>query len=540
MSAAETNPPIDVPDRVNMATWFLDARLDEGRGEQVAVYYEGKDARETWTYAALVEASRRITNLLRAHDLRIEDRVQLLLLDTPEFVTSYFGILRAGCVAVPTNTWLKTKDYAYYLEYARPRAVFVDASVWPEFEPALPAARHRPLIFYVDRTGGPAPEGTIDMLAAAAEQPAETETEPTYRDDFATWLSSSGSTGNPKCVVHMHHDFIWNTVAYAQRTLGLKPTDITMGAPKLFFGYALASNMLFPFSVGGSCVLLPERVAAEDYFELLERYKVTQFVTVPTTIAKMLAAADRAEGRDLSALHSLISAGEALPPRVCKTWHERFDAEIYDGIGSAEMFHVYITNRPGDVKVGSLGKLVQGYSYELVDDAGKQVPAGEIGTLVIKGPSAGLGYWRMRDKSRETFFGDAVKGGDKFFVDEAGYFWYCGRGDDMLKCSGVYVSPVEVEDAVMGHASVREAGVAGFRDEAGLEKAMAFVELNEGFAGSDDLAEAIVAHVRNHIAAFKAPRKVVFVDELPRTETGKIRRARLRELAAEMNPESAS
>lgn len=521
-----------------MAHWFLDARLDEGLGEKTAVIFrpspvgDTQPADESWSYQQLVDASRQITNLLRAHDLRIEDRVQLLLLDTPEFVTGYFGVLRAGCVAVPTNTWLKTKDYAYYLEYARPRAVMVDKAVWAEFEPALPAARHRPIIFYVDRDGGPAPAGTVDLLREAAKLSTEAETEPTYRDDFATWLSSSGSTGNPKCVVHMHHEFIWNTQAYAQRTLGLKASDRTLSAPKLFFGYALASNMLFPLSVGGSCVLIPDRVPAAQYFELLEHYQATQFVTVPTTIAKMVAAKDEAKGRDLSRLHSLISAGEALPPRVYKTWRENFDAEIFDGIGSAEMFHVYITNRPGDVKAGSLGKLVEGYDYELVDDDGNQVPQGEIGTLVIKGPSAGLGYWRMRDKSRETFFGDAVKGGDKFFVDAEGYFWYCGRGDDMLKCSGVYVSPVEVEDAVMGHPAVREAGVAGYRDEAGLEKAMAFVELNDGESGSPALAEAIIAHVRNTLAAFKAPRRVEFVEALPRTETGKIRRAELRKLAA--------
>src|SRR5690606_27488731 len=344
---------------------------------------------------------------------------------------------------------------------------------------------------------------------------------------------SSGSTGNPKCVVHMHHDFVWNTIAYAQRTLKISRDDRTLSAPKLFFGYALASNMLFPFSVGGSCVLAPHRVKPAEYFELLERYQATQFVTVPTTIAKMIAAAERgaADGRDLSRLRSLVSAGEALPPRIYKAWRQRFDAEIYDGIGSAEMFHVYVTNRPGDVKEGSLGRIVEGYSYELRDDEGKVVGPAEIGTLVIKGGSAGLCYWRMRDKSRETFHGDAVVGGDKFMVDADGYFWYCGRGDDMLKCSGVYVSPVEVENALLGHPAVREAGVVGFRDADELEKTMAFVELAAGHQGSAALAEAIIEHGRKVMAGFKTPRRIEFVAELPRTETGKIRRAALRELA---------
>jgi benzoate-CoA ligase len=534
-------PPITIPDRLNMAEWFLDARLDEGLGDKTAVYYPGhpdkidSDPARELSYAELVAESCRVTNLLRELGLGIEDRVLLLMPDTPAFVAAYFGVLRAGCVAVPANNWLTAKDYAYYLEYARPKAVIVDAEIWAAVDEARKSeGRHTKHFIVDDRTGAPAPAGTVDFRKATAALPSTAETEPTYRDDFATWLSSSGSTGNPKCVVHMHHDFVWNTIAYAQRTLKIGRDDRTLSAPKLFFGYALASNMLFPFSVGGSCVLLPQRVKPAEYFELLERYQVTQFVTVPTTIAKMVAAAERgaADGRDLSKLRSLISAGEALPGRIYRAWRERFDAEIFDGIGSAEMFHVYVTNRPGDVKEGSLGKIVEGYEYELIGEDKKPVAQGEIGTLVIRGPSAGLCYWRMRDKSRETFHGDAVVGGDKFMVDADGYFWYCGRGDDMLKCSGVYVSPVEVENALLGHPAVREAGVVGFRDADELEKTMAFVELHAGHEGSEALAEAIIEYSRTVVAAFKAPRRIEFVAELPRTETGKIRRAALRELAA--------
>jgi benzoate-CoA ligase len=390
-----------------------------------------------------------------------------------------------------------------------------------------PHTRH---FIVLDRGGGAAPAGTIDYREATARQADDAVTEPTYRDDFATWLSSSGSTGNPKCVMHMHHDFVWNTIAYAQRTLGISRDDITIAAPKLFFGYALASNMLFPFSVGGSCVLVPHRMEQREYFDLVAKYRATQLVTVPTNIAKLLAI-DDAPANAFASLRSLVSAGEALPARVYRDWKARFGIEIYDGIGSAEMFHIYLTNRPGDVKEGSLGRIVEGYRHRLVDDDGREVAAGEIGTLVIEGPSAGAGYWRMRDRSRETFFGDAVKGGDKFHVDDEGYFWYCGRGDDMLKVSGVYVSPVEVENCLLGHPAVLEAGVVGVPDEAGLDKAMAFVELAEAFVGSDALAAEIVAFARSNIAAFKAPRWVRFVDALPRTETGKIRRAALRELA---------
>lgn len=526
--------PIAIPDRLNMVSFFLDDRLAEGRGDEIALVHSGLqpggDPRtaptRTVTYRELVAGSCRVTNLLRELGLRIEDRVQLLLLDTPEFAEAYFGIVRAGCVAVPTNTWLMPKDYAYYLEYARPQAVIVDAEVWPALEPVWRDAPYTKHFIVVDRKGGPVPDGTIDYNAAIARQSSEATTEPTWRDDFATWLSSSGSTGNPKCVVHMHHDFMWNTIAYAQRTLGLRSTDVTLSAPKLFFGYALASNMLFPLSVGGRCVLTHERLDARDYLGLIETLGVTQFVTVPTNIAKLVAL-DEDVRFDISTLHSLISAGEALPPRIYRDFKLRYGVEIYDGIGSAEMFHVYITNRPGDVKEGSLGRIVEGYRHRLVDDDNREVPPGEIGTLVIEGPSAGAGYWRMRDKSRETFWGDAVRGGDKFHVDAEGYFWYCGRGDDMLKCSGVYVSPVEVENCLLGHPAVREAGVVGYRDDTGLEKAMAFIELHDEVEGTAALAEEIIAWAREHIAAFKAPRRVVF-GELPRTETGKIRRAELR------------
>jgi benzoate-CoA ligase family protein len=526
--------PIVIPDRLNMVTFFLDDRVVEGRGDDVAIVHSGLVAggdvatapTTEVTYRELVTASCRVTGLLRELGLRIEDRVQLLLLDTPEFAAAYFGILRAGCVAVPTNTWLQPKDYAYYLEYARPQAVIVDAEVWPMLEPVWRDAPHTKHFIVLDRKHGKVPDGTIDWHEALARQPAEAKTEPTYRDDFSTWLSSSGSTGNPKCVVHMHHDFVWNTIAYAQRTLGLRSTDVTISAPKLFFGYALASNMLFPLSVGGRCIFTHERLEARDYLALAEKHRATQFVTVPTNIAKLIAL-DTSVQYDLSSLHSLVSAGEALPPRLHRDFRERYGVEIYDGIGSAEMFHVYITNRPGDVKEGSLGRIVDGYRHRLVDDDNREVAPGEIGTLVIEGPSAGAGYWRMRDKSRETFWGDAVKGGDKFLVDTDGYFWYCGRGDDMLKCSGVYVSPVEVENCLLGHAAVREAGVVGYRDEAGLEKAMAFVELHDGIEGTDALAAELVTFAKAHIAAFKAPRKVVFAT-LPRTETGKIRRAELR------------
>jgi benzoate-CoA ligase len=528
--------PIVVPDRLNMATWFLDARIEEGRGDQVAAYVHPDPGSglepHTRTYAELVAGSCRVTNLLRRLGLGIEDRVQLLLLDTAEFVEAYFGILRAGCVAVPTNTWLQPKDYAYYLEYARAKAVIVDAEVWPMLEPVWRDAPHTRHFIVLDRHGRGVPDGTLDYRAETAREASEASTEPTYRDDFATWLSSSGSTGNPKCVVHMHHDFVWNTIAYAQRTLGLTAKDITLGAPKLFFGYALASNMLFPFSVGGTCVLAPHRLEPRDYFDLVARYGVTQLITVPTNIAKLLEVED-VSPEAFASLQSLVSAGEALPARLYRDWKNRFGVEIYDGIGSAEMFHVYITNRPGDVKEGSLGRIVEGYTHRLVDDDGKDVPPGEIGTLVIEGPSAGIGYWRMRDKSRETFFGDAVKGGDKFHVDADGYFWYCGRGDDMMKCSGVYVAPVEVENCLLGHPAVHEAGVVGYRDETGLEKAMAYVELASGVAPSADLEAEIVAYAKANIAAFKAPRKIVFVDALPRTETGKIRRAELRKRAAE-------
>ena len=383
--------PIEIPDRLNMVTWFLDDRVEQGKGDAPAIHYHPQqaDQRRTVTYAQVQAGSCRVANLLRELGLSIEDRVLLLLLDTPEFVETYFGVLRAGCVAVPANTWLQPKDYAYYLEYARPKAVFVDAEVWPQVEPVFADAPYTKHFIVLDRSGGKAPAGTLDYRERVAAMADTANTEPTYRDDFATWLSSSGSTGNPKCVVHMHHDFMWNTIAYAQRTLKLTDSDITLGAPKLFFGYALASNMLFPLSVGGQCVLAPPSAVAPGLLRAGG--------AVPRHPARDRADRDRedAQGAGRRRLRPVDAALAGVrrggPAPLGCTGTSRPGSAWRSTTASARPRCSTCTspNRPGDVKEGSLGRIVDGYTYRLVDDDGNVVPKGEIGTLVIEGPSAG-------------------------------------------------------------------------------------------------------------------------------------------------------
>ena len=521
------SPPITIPDRLNMAEWFLDARLDEGLGDKTAVYYPGQsvgrgsDPARELSYADLVGESCRVTNLLRELGLGIEDRVLLLMPDTPAFVACYFGVLRAGCVAVPANNWLTAKDYAYYLEYARPKAVIVDAEIWAHVDEARKSeGRHTKHFIVDDRTGAPAPAGTVDFRKATAALPSTAQTEPTYRDDFATWLSSSGSTGNPKCVVHMHHDFVWNTIAYAQRTLGLKRSDRTLSAPKLFFGYALGSNVLFPFSVGASCVLFPERSTPDTLFAVIARHRPTVLINVPTMVQQMVAH-PAAGAQDLRSLRLATSAGEALPAELYARWQERFRVELLDGLGTAEMWHIFISNRPGQVVPGTLGQVVPGFEVKLCDGDGREVPRGEVGALWVKGDSRAIAYWQRMQDTMHAFRGEWYVSGDMLRQNPDGTFVYCGRADDMLKVSGKWLSPGELENCLLQHEQVREVAVVGVKNADGLVKPCAFVVSD---AASPSLAAALQAFAKSRLEPYKYPREVVFVESLPRTHLGKVDR----------------
>jgi benzoate-CoA ligase family protein len=510
-----------------MADYFLYHNLEEGRENKVCLYFED----QKWTYGEVARLSNQTGNALREFGVEIEDRVLLVLPDCPEFVWTWFGAARIGSVITMVNPLLPVADYEYYLDYTRAKVAIVHQSVLKTFAEAAASARYLRGLLVV---GGDAemPQSKTVRWDGFTEMVNNTSVEcspaDTRRDDIAIWLFTSGSTGHPKGAVHLQHDLPFNTEVFAKATMGVCADDLTVSVPKLFFGYATGTNLLFPFAVGGATALFSERSTAEKMFEVIKRYQPTILTTVPTMINSMLNVPD-ASAKDLSSLRFCYSAGEALPKELYERWMNSFGIDICDGIGSAEMFHIYITNRPGDIKPGSLGRIVTGYEARVVDADNNEVATGEMGTLRIKGDSAALCYWNAHEKSKETFAGDWCTTGDQFHVDESGYYWYHGRTDDMLKVSGVYVAPAEIENCLLQHEAVLECAVVGHESD-GLVKPKAFVVLREGFAGADQLAEEIKQFVKDHIAVYKYPRWVEFVDSLPKNDRGKIDRKKLKVL----------
>ena len=520
---------IEFPERFQMADYFLFHNLDEGRENKTCLYYGD----ETFTYADAARWTNKAGRALGELGVRAEDRVLIVLPDCPEFVWTWFATNRVGGVITMVNPLLPADDYRYYLEYTRARVAVVHESVLENFAPAARDARHLENVLVVGGEGGggdfpSSGVGFHSVRQAVGAQPDELTPADTHRDDIAIWLFTSGSTGHPKGAVHLQHDLPYNTECYAKRTLGVHEDDLTVSVPKLFFGYATGTNLLFPFAVGGATALFPERSTPEKLFEVIERYRPTILTSVPTMIGGMLNVAGAAR-KDLSSLRFCLSAGEALPPELYHRWVETFGVEILDGIGSAEMFHIYITNRLGDVRPGSLGRLVEGYDAAIVDAEGRELPAGEMGTLRVKGDSAALCYWQAHEKSKETFAGDWCTTGDQFHRDEEGYFWYHGRTDDMLKVSGIFVAPAEIENCLLGHEAVLEAAVVGHDAGDGLVKPKAFVVAREGHSAGDDLAQSLKDFVKTHLAPYKYPRWVEFVPSLPKNDRGKIDRKQLKE-----------
>lgn len=507
-----------------MADYFLYHNLDEGRENKVCLYFEDS----TWTYGDVARNSNKAGNVFRSLGLAIEERILLVLPDCPEFVWSWFGAARIGAVITMVNPLLPSSDYEYYLEYTRARIAVVHHSVLPTFIEATKNAEYLRAIVVV----GPLDSPTQPRFSLVSLEESITAADndcpraDTRRDDIAIWLFTSGSTGHPKGAVHLQHDLPYNTEVFAKATMGVRAEDLTVSVPKLFFGYATGTNLLFPFAVGGATALFAERSTPEKLFEVIKRYKPTILTTVPTMINSMLNLSSGSKD-DLASLRFCYSAGEALPIELYERWMHSFGIDICDGIGSAEMFHIYITNRPGDIKPGSLGRIVEGYEAKIVDADGKQVPTGEMGTLRIKGDSASLCYWNAHEKSKETFAGDWCTTGDQFHVDEHGYYWYHGRTDDMLKVSGVFVAPAEIENCLLQHEAVLECAVVGHESE-GLVKPKAFVVLRDEASGSEELAEEIKAFVKANIAIYKYPRWVEFVASLPKNDRGKIDRKKLK------------
>ena len=521
--------PVEFPERFNMADYFLYHNVEEGRENKVCLYF--KD--QTYTYGEAATMSNRAGNALRKLGVEIEDRVLIVLPDCPEFVWTWFGAARIGAVITMVNPLLPADDYRYYLEYTRARAAVVHRSLAQPFVEAISSSNYLRSVLLVEDDGAMEeqfvdPRGRVEYFPFGEIVESQTATcrpADTNRDDIAIWLFTSGSTGHPKGAVHLHHDLPYNTEVFAKRAMGVNESDLTASVPKLFFGYATGTNLLFPFAVGGATALFAERSTPEKLFDVIDQYHPTILTTVPTMINAMLNA-DDAASHDLSSIRFCYSAGEALPVELYHRWKQTFDVEICDGIGSAEMFHIYITNRPGDVKPGSLGRIVEGYEAKVVDADGSEVATDEMGTLKIKGDSAALCYWNAHEKSKETFAGDWCTTGDQFHVDADGYYWYHGRTDDMLKVSGVYVAPAEIENCLLRHEAVLECAVVGHEAD-GLVKPKAFVVLREGFGRSDEIAEDIKQFVKTHIAIYKYPRWIEFVDSLPKNDRGKIDRRKL-------------
>ena len=507
-----------------MADYFLYHNLEEGREHKICLYFEDRE----WTYGEAARLSNQTGNALREMGANIEDRVLMVLPDCPEFVWTWFGAARIGSVITMVNPLLPVADYEYYLDYTRAKVAVVHQSVLQTFAEAAASARYLRSVLVVGEPELPQSDkvrwASFDETVNASSE--ECSPADTRRDDIAIWLFTSGSTGHPKGAVHLQHDLPFNTEVFAKATMDVNAGDLTVSVPKLFFGYATGTNLLFPFAVGGATALFSERSTAEKMFEVIKRYRPTILTTVPTMINSMLNVPG-ASAEDLSSLRFCYSAGEALPKELYERWMNTFGVDICDGIGSAEMFHIYITNRPRDIKPGSLGRIVEGYEARIVDADGKEVPTGEMGTLKIKGDSAALCYWNAHEKSKETFAGDWCTTGDQFHVDENGYYWYHGRTDDMLKVSGVFVAPAEIENCLLQHEAVLECAVVGHEAD-GLVKPKAFVVLREGFERGDQLAEAIKQFVKDNIAIYKYPRWVEFVDSLPKNDRGKIDRKKLK------------
>jgi benzoate-CoA ligase len=507
----------------NAAADLIERNLAAGRGAKPAFI----DDRGQYSYAEIAGRASRFAHVLRRLGVHPEQRILVCLHDTIDFPTAFLGAITAGVVPVAVNTQLSPEEFAFMLADSRARAVLVSAPVLPAMVAALTLLPEpRPAVIV---SGGMPGEGGLDDLLAAA--PVTSETAPTHPDEPCFWLYSSGSTGRPKGTVHVHSSLVQTAELYAVPVLGIAENDVTFSAAKLFFAYGLGNGLTFPMAVGATSVLMAERPTPAAISRVLCQHRPTIFYGVPTLYVAMLASNDL-PGPEEHALRRCVSAGEPLPQEIGRRWSARIGVDILDGIGSTELLHIFLSNRPGDVRYGTTGKPVPGYALKIVDEEGRPVRRGEIGDLLVSGPTSAAGYWNNRERSRTTFNGIWTRTGDKYFEDEDGYYVYCGRSDDMMKVSGMYVSPAEVEAALIAHESVLEAAVVGAADADGLIKPKAFVVAKPGTRADDELARALESHARTVLAPFKCPRWIAFLDELPKTATGKIQRFKLRETGA--------
>jgi benzoate-CoA ligase len=504
----------------NAAADLIERNLKAGRGAKTAFIDDAGHC----SYAELANRAGWFANLLRRSGVQREQRILICLHDGIDFPTAFLGAIKAGIVPVAVNTQLDAGEFAFMLADSRARAVVVSAPVLLAMTAAvamLPEPKPEIIV-----SGEEA--GSQSLAARLADLPATAETAQTHPDEPCFWLYSSGSTGRPKGTVHLHRSLVATVEYYAVPVLGIGAADVVFSAAKLFFAYGLGNALTFPLAVGATSVLTAERPSPATVSRILRERQPTIFYGVPTLYATLLAGAELPRREEL-ALRCCVSAGEALPAEIGRRWLERTGVDILDGIGSTEMLHIFLSNQPGEVRYGTTGKPLPGFELKIVNEVGDPVARGEIGDLLVDGPTSAVFYWNNRERSRATFRGSWTWTGDKFYEDADGYFVYCGRSDDMLKVNAMWVSPAEVEAALIEHPAVLEAAVVGAPDTDGLIKPKAFVVAKTGFAAGDELADALAAHAKASLAPFKCPRAFVFLDDLPKTATGKIQRFKLRD-----------
>ena len=503
--------PTELPKRLNLADYFLRARVREGRGERTALLTDAG----ALTYAEVAARAARFGRLLAQRGIEPEQRVMIALPDGPEFVAALFGTVQLGAVVVMVNPTLPPGEIAALLEYTRARALVTHRDTIAAFESAV---RGPGLLKSVIVTG------TDEFEREWSSTGSSLETFPSHPDDAAIWLFSGGTTGTPKAVIQTHGSFVNTAECYARHVIGYREDDVTISVPKLYFGYATGSNLLFPFAAGGASALFPEGCTVETLFERIRSFRPSVLINVPTMIHKMVSHPD-ASRADLSSLRVCTSAGEALPAELHAAWKRVFGVPLLDGLGTAEMWHIFISNRIGEEHPGTLGTVVPGFEVRVCDESGSPLPAGETGWLWVRGGSRAQGYWQHAEKTAQAFRGEWYVSGDLISMDAAGVVTYCGRGDELLKVAGKWLAPQEVEGCLLQHEAVAEAAVVGVADASGLVKPRAYVVARAARAG---LAEELKAFVRERLQPYKHPREVIFVDALPRTHLGKVDRGKLR------------
>jgi benzoate-CoA ligase family protein len=513
----------DIPGEFNVASYMLDRHLQEGRASKPVIYYEDR----VITYAEIVEMANRVGNALLGMGVEQENRVIICLPDCPEFIAAYYGIMKIGAVPVPVSTMALPKDYLYFLNDSRAKVLITNTELAPHFSQAQKDLRYLKHFVVV----GQCQSGHVNFYDMISNASSELVAAPTSKDDMAFWLYSSGTTGTPKGVVHLHHDLLYFMPPHCTEVMSITQEDISFSTSKLYFSYGRNNSLDAPFLCGSSVVLYPGKPDPESIFDVIEKYRPTLFYSVPSSYWALLNYMEKSGRKlDLSSVRLCVSAGEALPRVIYEKWRKVFNVEILDGVGSTDVGMIYLSNRPGTVRHGSCGKLLTGFAGKLLDEDEREVAQGEIGTMWVNNDGTTACYWNKHEKTKQSIHGDWFCTGDQFYQDEDGYYWYAGRADDMLKPGGLWLSPLEIEDLLLEHPSVDEAAVVAEGNESGLDKPVAFVVIKEGYESTQELENEIWEFVRSKAAHYKCPRKIYIVEELPRTATGKIQRYKLRML----------